>query len=109
MTPDKQKALEAAIKQCRDFAEVLDEEGMDRDGLHIAIYRVCEAAALSEPEWVEKVRENISDRMKAASDRLTTTQQNSWEAGYEQGIEEACRHHLELLSLLPTNKQEDKA
>lgn len=34
--------LEGAIKQVRDFAEVLDEEGMDRDGLHIAIYAILD-------------------------------------------------------------------
>lgn len=41
--------LDKAIKQCQDFAEVLDEEGMDRDGLHIAIYTVCRAAAQPAP------------------------------------------------------------
>lgn len=34
--------LEGAIKQVRDFAEVLDEEGMDRDGLRIAIYAILD-------------------------------------------------------------------
>lgn len=34
--------MERYLKQCREFAEALDEEGMDRDGLHIAIHRVCD-------------------------------------------------------------------
>ena len=33
-----------AVKKVRDFAETLDEEGLDRDGLHIALYRVLELA-----------------------------------------------------------------
>lgn len=37
--------LREAIRMVRDWAEAIDEEGMDARGLHSALQTVCDAAA----------------------------------------------------------------
>lgn len=41
---EKIASLKDDIKQVREWADAIDEEGLDREQLHVALHNVCDAA-----------------------------------------------------------------
>jgi len=57
----KPEDMQKAIKQVREFAMAVDEEGLDRDGLHFALHIVLDE--------LERLQSEI-DRLKNPADEM---------------------------------------
>lgn len=76
MTQDK-TALDAAIAKVQEFADGMDEEGLDREGLHFDLNRVLEAAKAHRDDEVDLTlayMKGVEDGKAVGNDRTLPTE-----------------------------------